>query len=361
MLTKQHEEALAREKDSIDLRLSAEQRDQEITKLTTRLQELEAAVEVANHKASRLQEVVDTDPRYMSTAAGSSVRIAALEAELFNAEKQAQLARSRERATSETHSELEDRIRKLEVQVVAQVQRIQELSVSEADLRNQLVGTIPREEANKLGVQVATLTDEVSRMGVELSKQRELASIAAAQSLTITANVESSANQMSLLKATVRDLQAKGDQEHLLGELYQRVAALQMSEASALHKSEHYRTEYQRLSLTHHKLIQRIDDFLTKHLQHKEQHRAVIHTYHQKLDNNGSLVQFIQNILSIANSFRSQDKDGWTNSHKSWTLIEHLKCELLNWPRTTEHFATAILKPKTKFQHWNLKHGSLRA
>lgn len=260
-----------------------------MTKLTTRVQELEASMEMSNHKAALLQEVIDTDPRYLATAA-SSVRIAALEAELFNAEKQTQLARSRERATNETHRELEERISKLEAQVVSQAQRIQELLVTEAGLRNQLVGIIPRSEAEQLERQVATLSDEISRVGVELTKQRELASIATAQSLTITANVESSTNQISLLQATVRELQAKGDQEHLLGELYQRVAVLQMSEASALHKSEHYRTEYQRLSLTHHKLIQRIDDFMGKHFAHKEQHRAIIHSYHQQMDNNGSPV-----------------------------------------------------------------------
>jgi chromosome segregation ATPase len=287
---KQHEEALAREKIAIDYRITMEPREHELQKLTTRVQELETSVDAANQRAARFEELLHSDARYAASTAGSSVRIASLEAELFNAEKQTQLARSRERATSETHRELEDRILKLEAQVVSQVQRIQELTVSETELKNQLVGTTSRDEAKQQEMHLATLKEEISRIGVELTKYKELASIAAAQSVTISTNVESSANELALLRAATRDLQAKGDQEHLLGELYQRVAALQMSEASSQHKADHYRTEYQRLSLSHHKLMQRVDEFLNKYFSDKEQYRAVIQANHQRMDDSGAQV-----------------------------------------------------------------------
>ena len=286
---KHHEEALAREKIAIDYRLTAEPRKQELQKLSRRVQELEASLVAANHRAARFEEMLQTNNHAVSTV-GSSIRMAALEAELVNAEKQTQLARSRERATNEAHHQLEDRIHKLEDQVVSQVKQIQALTVVEAELRNVLVGTIAREEAQQLETQLATLKEEQSRASVELTKHRELSAIATAQAVTITANMESPSNELALLRTAVRDLQAKGDQEHLLGELYQRVSVVQMSEASALHKAEHYRTEYQRLFLAHHKLMQRVNEFLTKYFAHKERYRAIIHVYHQQIDDSGNLV-----------------------------------------------------------------------
>lgn len=280
-----------REKSATDRRIASERNEKEMEKLKARIQELDAALESANYRADRASET-----RHQDGVLGTGVRIAALEAELFNAEKQTQLARGRERAMQETNHMLEERMRSLEAQVVDQAQRIHQLATTETDLRNQLQGSVTREVAEQQDGELASLREEVSRLGTELAKHKELSSIAAAQALTITSNAESSANEVSLLRTTIRDLQAKGDQPHLLAELHQRIAVLQLAEANAQHRAEHYRTEYQRLSLTHHKLVQKTDTLATKYFTHKAHHLSTIQAYHQRMDHDGDAVCVFQEI-----------------------------------------------------------------
>eukprot|EP01116_Phalansterium_solitarium_P011121 TRINITY_DN2672_c0_g1_i11.p1 TRINITY_DN2672_c0_g1~~TRINITY_DN2672_c0_g1_i11.p1 ORF type:complete len:1321 (+),score=614.05 TRINITY_DN2672_c0_g1_i11:278-4240(+) len=203
-------------------------------------------------KSARALESIRASAGGPNDIAALTGKVVMLELSEESARKKAEMARKKADVFEAAQAEMEQRINELEQQVSTLSQQLHQAQENEVGLRNELHGTLPRQQADELRHQVMQAAAEAASSLADTAKWRELAAVAQQQTHELQRRLGRDDAERESLRAAVRALQPESDKALAVGTLHQQLLAAQMAEHQLLMRVDQLQadaTKFHRLYL----------------------------------------------------------------------------------------------------------------
>ncbi|KAJ3177182.1 hypothetical protein HK101_010313, partial [Irineochytrium annulatum] len=234
---------LQREREWIEDKTRTETEARELTMYKGRTEDLElqlhASKEMCQELQSALEDMAKMKEHAMKAKLSEAVqRVSRLQVSSEVLERRAELAETKYKSLEFAELALKDRICELEKRYMEATEDTLRLREALVEQQNLYEGGASRDENTENLKKIDELEEKLRNAKRDVIKYKNLADIATNQAADILHLHTVDEKEKAILRATIQELQMEGDDKLIIGKLHNHIVALQVSEATIMHKLE---------------------------------------------------------------------------------------------------------------------------
>ncbi|KAI8813314.1 hypothetical protein BJ742DRAFT_789891 [Cladochytrium replicatum] len=234
---------LRRESELTDKLRSRDGEQRESEALQRQVRELTLTQVELQLKSEKLEVLLDQMQRYEFPAVSTDLvaalrRNAQLESVIEVEKKRAEMAEKKSHNFSVMEEQLQNRLSSLEKMYLEINEQNLKLIESESSVRELYKDGATSEENMANLMKIEELKGKLKSLEFSVHQYQEISEIAATQASDLTHYQKQDEKEKEILRAMILELQMQSDEKLIIGKLHHHILALQMSEATAVRKTE---------------------------------------------------------------------------------------------------------------------------